>query len=129
MNLRCFNPQFFVASKVGDLALEQDLKHSVRGYEQELRVVIEAVRALCGAVPHDALSPVDLLALDRLEALGQPADSSPSQGDRTDRSLTTADVDDLILKLQRLREADPESVGQIVRRIVEEAGPPAHSPA
>lgn len=128
MNLRCFNPQFFVASKVGDLALEQDLRHSVRGYEQDLRVVIEAVRALCGAVPPGALSPVDLLALDRLEALGRSAGSSPTEGEGADRSLPTADVDDLILKLQRLREEDPEGVGQIVRRIVDEAGPPSDGP-
>jgi hypothetical protein len=130
MNLRCFNPQFFVASKVGDVALERDFKQAVRGYEQELQTVIEAVKVLCGAIPSEALSSADLLALARLTALGRPSDSraeradSSAERDADDCSLTTGDIDDLIRQLVRLRGEDPESAGRIVRRIVDEAGPP-----
>lgn len=127
MNLRCFNPQFFFASKVGDVAFEEAAEHGVGGYGDQLRVTIDAVRVLCAAVPSDGLLPADLLALDRLKALGRPVDSSTTQDAAGDASLTTAYVDDLIVKLLHLRQEDPESADQIVRRVVEEAGPPAQA--
>jgi hypothetical protein len=122
MNLHCFNPQFFLASRVGDTALEEGLEHDPNGYGDQLRITIDAVRVLCSAVPRDALLPADRLALDRLQALGPAADSSVTPDTTAGVSLTTAFVDDLIAKLRQLRQQDPESAHQIVRRIVEEAG-------
>lgn len=42
MNLRCFNPQFFIASKFGDTALRAD-RTAGDGYDRELGIVIDAV--------------------------------------------------------------------------------------
>ncbi len=125
MNLRCFNPQFFFASKVGDVALKQGWEQSLRSDDRRLGVVLDAVQVLCAVLPPDGLSPADLLALDRVKELGQPAESSDRRDAAGDASLTTADVDNLIAKLRRLRQEDSESAGQIVRRIIEQAGPPA----
>jgi hypothetical protein len=123
MNLRCFNPQFFFASKVGDIAFDERAERGVSAYGDQLRVIVDAVRVLCAAIPPDDLLPADLLALDRLKVLGRPADSSVTPDAAGDASLTTADVDDLIVRLLRLRQEDPESADRIVRRVVEEAGP------
>ncbi|HVM67187.1 MAG TPA: hypothetical protein VMU14_20125, partial [Acidimicrobiales bacterium] len=122
MNLRCFNPQFFIASRVGDVALEHDWEDGASDDDQ-LSVVIEAVRVLCAAVPVDGLLPADRAALDRLKSLRRPAGSGHTAA--ADASITTADVDNLIAKLRVLRDEDPESAGRIIRRVVEEAGPPA----
>ena len=74
MTLRCFNPQFFIGSRVGDVALENESKHSVRNYEHRLDVVIEAVKVLAASVPANSLTPADQLALEQLRAL-RPAPS------------------------------------------------------
>jgi hypothetical protein len=111
LNLRCFNPQFFIASRVGDVALDTDSDHVRPGSVDSMTIVVEALRVLCRAVPTDGLSPLDQLALDRIDALGE-----------RDARLTTADVDDLIQRLRNLRREDPESADQILRRLIEEAG-------
>jgi hypothetical protein len=123
MNLRCLNPQFFIASRVGDVALEHDAWRGARADEQ-LGILIEAVRVISTAVPADGLLPADRLALERLNALRRPGDPRAAAADAV---ITTADIDDLIAKLRRLRHEDPDSANRIVRRLVEEAGPPAPS--
>jgi hypothetical protein len=115
LNLRCFNPQFFIASRVGDVALDRDSDQFRAGnVDARMRTVVEALRVICRTVPTDGLSPADRLALDRVDALGQH-----------DAPLTSEDVDDLIQRLRCLRREDPESADQILRRLVEEAGTPA----
>jgi hypothetical protein len=123
LSLRCFNPQFFIASRVGDAALEagSEQLRGRRRLDSQMRTVIEAMRVLCAAVATDGLPAVDRLALDRLNALGQGADWA-SQDGSGDASLTTAEVDDLIERLRRLRREDPDSADQIIRRLVEEVG-------
>jgi hypothetical protein len=125
MNLRCFNPQFFIGSKVGDVALERDDACLAGSDDLRLDVVIDAVRVLCAAVPPDDLLPGDRLALDRLEQLGQRMDAGTTRDDPGDDVLSTADVDDLIRKLRRLRREDPQLADEVLRRLVEEAGLPA----
>jgi hypothetical protein len=70
MNLRCFNPQFFIGSRVGDVALEKEWGQSVRAYDHRLDVLIEAVKVLAARVPADSLTPADQLVLEQLKALG-----------------------------------------------------------
>jgi hypothetical protein len=125
MDLRCFNPQFFIGSRVGDAALDTDEARRAGSYDRQLRIVIDAVRVLCAAVSADDLLPGDRLALDRLAELGQRADSVTPRDGTGEAVLTTADVDDLIQKLQRLRQEDPGSADEVVRRLTEEAGRPA----
>jgi hypothetical protein len=73
MNVRCFNPQFFISSRVGDAALESERK--ARAYEHRVEVLIEAVKVLAAAVPVDSLMPADQLVLEQLRALDRvPAD-------------------------------------------------------
>jgi hypothetical protein len=123
LNLRCFNPQFFIASRVGDAALEQESKQlRASSLDAQMRTVVEALRVLCAAVPTDGLPPADRLALDRLNALGERADWDATRDGAADAMLTTADVDDLIQRLRRLRHEDPESADQILRRLMQEAG-------
>jgi hypothetical protein len=125
MNMRCFNPQFFIASKVGDEALERDEARGARKFDHDLGIVIDALRVLCGAVPADNLLGGDRLALDRLEELGREVDSVRARRGNGHDGLSTADVDDLIRKLRQLRLDDPRSADDIWRRLVDEAGPAA----
>jgi hypothetical protein len=74
MNLRCFNPQFFIGSRVGDAALENERALSARN-DRRLEVLIEAVKVLATTVPADRLTPADQLVLEQLRAL-QPAPSA-----------------------------------------------------
>jgi hypothetical protein len=68
MNLRCFNPQFFIGSRVGDVALENERAQSARN-DRRLDVLIEAVKVLATSVPADSLTPADQLVLEQLRAL------------------------------------------------------------
>ena len=68
MNLRCFNPQFFIGSRVGDSALDHESGPS-GGYDYRMEVLIEAVKVLAAAVPAERLTPADQLVLEQLKAL------------------------------------------------------------
>jgi hypothetical protein len=126
LNLRCFNPQFFIASRVGDAALEEESEQLRPGsLDARMRTVVDALRVLCAALPADGLLPADRLALDRLNALGQRADWDATRDGAGDALLTTDDVDDLLRRLRRLRHEDPELADQILRRLMQEAGTPA----
>jgi hypothetical protein len=125
MNLRCFNPQFYVASRVGDAALDQEIAVHARRRNDQMAVVVDALRVLCAAVPTEGLLPADRLALERLRALGEAVDPHARTDGAADAGLTTADVDVLIERLRRLRRQDPDSADQILRRLVEEAAAPA----
>src|SRR5262249_13100591 len=125
MNLRCFNPQFYVASRVGDAALDQEIALHARPRNDQMAVVIDALRVLCAAVPIDGLLPADRLAGEGLRGLGEGADAHATADGAADAGLTTSDVDDLIERLRRLRRQDPDSADQILRRLVEEAAAPA----
>jgi hypothetical protein len=120
MNLRCFNPQFFIASRVGDVALEREGGRRGGHRDPQLGVVIDAVRVLCAALPTDDLLPGDRLALDRLAELAQRAGADRIGAG--DAWITTAEVDDLVRRLQRLRQEDPAAADEIVRRLVEDPG-------
>jgi hypothetical protein len=121
MNLRCFNPQFFIASKVSDEVLEGDEEHRARKLDHDLGILIDALRVLCAAVPVDQLLHEDRVALERLEELGREVQSARAHEGHT--GLSTADVDDIIKKLRQLRLDDPVSADDILRRLVDEAGP------
>jgi hypothetical protein len=121
MNLRCFNPQFFIASKVGEEALEGDEERRARKLDHDLGVLIDALKVLCAAVPADQLLHDDRVALDRLEELGREVHSARAHDGHT--GVSTADVDDIIRKLRQLRQDDPQSADDILRRLVDEAGP------
>jgi hypothetical protein len=94
MNLRFLNPQFFIGSRVGDAALENELERQVKSYDHMLGVLLEAVKVLAAAVPVDSLTPADRLALERLKGLGPVATLSatphhnalPSGADGTAKS-------------------------------------------
>ena len=103
MNLQCFNPQFFMASRVGDAALEADYGPFARRFTQQMNIIIDAMRALSVAVPQGQMLPGDRLALDRLQELAQNMDQSGT-ADHKVAVLSTAEVDDLIW---RLRAASP----------------------
>jgi hypothetical protein len=125
MNLRCFNPQFYIASRVGDAALDQEMGLHAHGGDDQLRIIIDALRVLCAAVPTEDLVPADQLALERLKGLGVGADSRASNDGAAGAGLTSADVDEFIERLRRLRQQDPEAADEILRRLVEEAAAPA----
>ena len=114
MSLRCFNPQFFIGSRVGDAALETDY-----GASTKMLIVIDALRALSGAVALEHMLPGDRLALDRLQLLAQRMDQTRTR-DNEAPLLGTAEVDDLIRRLRQLRRDDPELADRILRRISEE---------
>jgi hypothetical protein len=125
MNLRCFNPQFYIASRVGDAALDQEIGLHLRSRDDQMGIMIDALRVVCAAIPTEGLLPADRLALDRLQALGEGAGSRASTDGAADAGLTTAEVDDLVARLRHLRRQDPEAADEILRRLVEEAAAPA----
>jgi hypothetical protein len=119
MSLSCFNPQFFICSRVGDAALEDDDGAFSRRFPQEMHIIIDAIRALSAAVPLGHLLPGDHFALDRLQWLSGRMDQT-GISDKKVATLSTAEVDDLIGRLQQLRRQDPESADRILRRLSEE---------
>jgi hypothetical protein len=125
MNLRCFNPQFYIASRVGNAALEQEMGWHARGRDDQVGIIIDALRVLCAAFPNEDLLPADRVALDRLKTLGAGADSRASNDGAATAGLTTADVDDLIERLRRLRRQDPDAADEILRRLADEVAAPA----
>jgi hypothetical protein len=125
MNLRCFNPQFYIGSRVGDAALDQEMWLHAHGRGDQMGIIIDALRVLCATVPTEDLVPADRLALERLKALGVRAAARGSSDGAAGAGLTTADVDELIERLRRLRRQDPEAADEILRRLVEEAAAPA----
>jgi hypothetical protein len=122
MSLHCFNPQFFICSRVGDAALEADRGTSTRRFPQEMHIVVDALRVLSAAVPLSQILPGDRLALDRLQGLAQRMDQTRTGGNEA-AALSTTEVDEFIGRLRRVRGADPESADEILRRICEEAVP------
>ena len=74
MNMRCFNPQFFIGSRVGDVAIENERAQAARIYDRRLDVLIEAVKVLAATVPAESLTPADQLVFEQLRAL-RPAPS------------------------------------------------------
>jgi hypothetical protein len=123
MNMRCFNPQFFIASKVGDEALQRDEASRARRFDHDLGIVVDGLRVLYGAVPIDQFVDADRLALDRVEELGRKLASGSARDETGHDGLSRADVDDLIRRLGQLRRDDPSSADEIWRRLVDEAGP------
>jgi hypothetical protein len=119
MSLHCFNPQFFICSRVGDAALEADDGALTRRFPQEIHIIIDAIRAVAAAVPLGYLLPGDRLALDRLQGLSQEMIPAGT-GDDQVAALSTAEVDDLIERLRRLRREDPDAADRILRRLSEE---------
>jgi hypothetical protein len=75
MNIRCFNPQFFIGARVGDAAIEQERALSTGSYDRRLDVLIEAVKVLAANIPADNLTPADQLVMEQLRAL-RPAPSA-----------------------------------------------------
>jgi hypothetical protein len=127
LNLRCFNPQFVISSRLGDVALDQEVRLRTRSFDSQMGIVVKALMVLSAAVPTDNVPPADRLALVQLRALGQRTDMGAARGGRGDAPLTTADVDEFIQRLLRLGREDPESANQILRRLVEEAGTSAET--
>jgi hypothetical protein len=122
MRLSCFNPQFFLASKVGDTALEDESAAIIRRSRQEMQIVIDALRALAAALPTEQMPPGDRRAVDRLQGLAQQIDQAGRRGYEV-ASFSPAEVDELIRRLRRLRLDDPESADRILQRLTEEAAP------
>jgi hypothetical protein len=121
LSLRCFNPQFYIASRLGDVALDQEVKLRNRDVDSQMRIVVKALTVLSAAVPTDDLRPADRLALDQLRALGEQAGMGARDGAKEAR-ITSAEVDEVIQRLRRLRQEDPESADEILRRLIEETG-------
>jgi hypothetical protein len=122
MSLRCFNPQFFIGSRVGDAALEADYGALARRSRQEVRIVVDALQALTAVAQLEHMPPSDRLAVDRLHWLAQELDRSGT-GDHEGAVFSTAEVDDLIRRLRRIRSDDPESADRILRRLTQESAP------
>ncbi len=75
MNMRCFNPQFFIGSRVGDVAIENERAQAARIDDRRIDVLIEAVNVLAATVPAESLTPAEQLVLEQLRAL-RPAPST-----------------------------------------------------
>jgi hypothetical protein len=119
MSLRCFNPQFFIGSRVGDTALDTDHGAITRSSREEMHILVDAVRALSAAVPLEQMPPGDRVAVNRFQKLAQEMSKAGAR-DSEVASFSTVEVDELISRLRRLRRDDPESADTILRRLSEE---------
>ncbi len=117
--MRCFNSQFVIGSRVGDSALGREQAQPTGRLRRDLGIVIDALRVVCAAVPQDHLSATDRLAFQRLAELGG---GSVPVG--VSDAVNAGAVDNFIDALRQLRQDDPGKAGAIIRRILEEAGPP-----
>ena len=91
MRLSCFNPQFFIGSRVGDAALEAAYGAVNRRSRREMQVVIDALRALSTALPREQMPRHDRLAMDRLQELAEEMDRGGIHGADPDRLTALLD--------------------------------------
>jgi hypothetical protein len=121
-----FNPQFFINSNPDDAAVENDVLSQVGSYGKQLGTIIDALGVALAAMPKSELSAGDQRAVDRFKDM---ADDVNTVVDRyrpdRDRALTTADADDFLDRLDRLRLDDPaaaQAVTEQLRKVVDDAG-------
>src|ERR1700716_3295598 len=64
-----YNPQFFVNSNPGDVAVENDVLREVGSYGLHMGMILDALRVDVSTLKIDDLLPADRRALDRLNDL------------------------------------------------------------
>jgi ABC-type transporter Mla subunit MlaD len=124
-----FNPQFFINSNPGDVAVENDVLAQVGSYGQQLGTIIDALSVVAANVAKGDLLPADRRALDRLSELADGVNAvvarhRPSRA----RGLTTAEIDDFAGRLDRLRRDDPAAGQAATERLGQVAGNGAGTP-
>ena len=113
-----FNPQFFINSNPDDVAVENDVLAQVGSYGKQLGTIIDALGVVVSRLAKTDLTAGDRLALDRLKDLTDDVNKvvAKHRPDR-DRPLTTADTDEFLARLDRLRQDDPAEARAVTDRL------------
>src|SRR5260221_9936394 len=113
-----FNPQFFINSNPDDVAAENDVLAQVGSYGKQLGTIIDALGVVVAKLAETDLAAGDRRALERFKDLTDDVDKvvAKHRPDR-DRPLTTADTDDFLERLDRLRQDDPAEARAVTDRL------------
>jgi hypothetical protein len=123
-----FNPQFFINSNPDDVAVENDVLAEVGSYGKQLGTIIDALGVVVSKLDKAALLPDDQAALDRFRELAVGVDAVVSKHRPGDtHALTTAETDDFVDRLGRLRRQDPAGAQVVTDRLRQALDTPATS--
>jgi len=124
-----FNPQFFINSNPDDVAVENDVLAEVGSYGKQLGMIIDALGVVVSTMAKADLLPADQEALDRFKQLAAGVDAAVAKHrPGGDHALTTADTEDFVERLSRLRGHDPAAADAVAQRL-REALDSARAPA
>ena len=113
-----FNPQFFINSNPDDVAVENDVLAQVGSYGKQLGTIIDALGVVVSQLAKADLLPADQEALDRFKDLAIGVDAVVAKHRPSDdHALTTADTDDFVDRLSRLRGQDPATADVVTARL------------
>jgi hypothetical protein len=124
-----YNPQFFINSNPGDVAVENDVLREVGSYGLQLGTIIDALRVVVSTLKIDDLLPADRRALDRLNDLADGVNAAVARHRPSrDHGLTMAEVDNFAERLDRLRRHDPAAGQAATERLGQVLGGVATAP-
>ena len=117
-----FNPQFFINSNPDDVAVENDVLSQVGSYGKQLGTIIDALGVVVSKLAATQLTTEDQRVIDRFHELSDDVSTvvARHRPDR-DRPLTTADTEEFLDRLERLRHDTPaaaEPVTELLRKAV-----------
>jgi hypothetical protein len=122
-----FNPQFFINSNPDDAAVENDVLSQAGSYGKQLGTIIDALGVALAKISRSDLSAGEQRAVDRFLDLADKVNTVVEQHrPARDRALTTADADDFLDRLDRLRLDNPtaaQAVTEQLRKVVDSARP------
>jgi hypothetical protein len=118
-----FNPQFFINSNPDDVAVENDVLSQVGSYGKQLGTIIDALSVVVSKLAATQLTSTDQRVIDRFHDLSDEVSTvvARHRPDR-DRPLSTADTEEFLDRLERLRHDAPavaETVTELLRQAVE----------
>ncbi len=115
---RFFNPQFFITYNAEDVEVENHVLNQVGSYGKQLGKIISVLDVLVAHVRQDELTPQELIALSEFRQLSEQVTGAVAAVKGTQqKSITQADVDQLIEGLQSLAHSNPEAHRRLVDQL------------
>jgi hypothetical protein len=115
---RFFNPQFFITYNAEDEEVENHVLNQVGSYGKQLGKMISVLDVLVAHLPQHELTPQELIALREFRQLSKQVKGAVAtiKGPQQ-KSITQADVDQLIEDLQSLARSHPEAHRRLVDQL------------
>jgi len=115
---RFFNPQFFITNNAEDAEVENHVLNQVGSYGKQLGKIISVLDVLVAHLPQNELTPQEQIALREFRQLSEQVKGAVAtiKGPQQ-KSVTQADVDQLIENLQSLAGSNPKAHRRLVDQL------------